>query len=294
MGKGQKGKMQTVFDYDLIESFRRRAWAKNTKDADFLLCHMADDLEERLLTVNRIFARGLDLHGHNGVAASAMLRSGKVKTVERMETQACFAGTGKLVHRENLQLAPQSFELIVSLLSLQMVNDVPGVLMQIRQALKPDGLFLGVMAGVGTLGELRESLLQAESEIYNGVHPRVYPFADVRDAGMLLQRAGFFMPVSDIENLTVRYDTMFHLMQDLRAMGMQNGLFGRSRRPVSRQFFIRAAEIYKERFSDPDGRIRATFSFISLSGWAPHEGQQKPMQPGTAKASLKNALEGNS
>lgn len=283
--------MQTIFDYDLIESFRRRALVKNTNGVDFLLRRMADDLEERLLDVERIFTHGLDLHGHTGLAASAMERSQKVQKIERMETQAGFSSPFTQAHRENLQLTSQSFDLISSLLSLQMVNDVPGVLMQIKRALRPDGLFLGVMAGGGTLGELRESLLQAESELYGGVHPRIYPFIDVREAGALLQRAGFALPVSDIETLNVRYDTMFDLMRDLRSMGMQNALISRSHRPVSRRFFVRAAEIYAERFSDPDGRIRATFSFISLSGWAPHEGQQKPMQPGTAKVSLKSILE---
>ena len=179
---------------------------------------------------------------------------------------------------EALPLKPAGADLIVSLLSLHLTNDTPGTLLQIRRALRPDGLFLGAMAGENTLAELRECLLVAESEIFGGASPRVAPFADVRDAGGLLQRAGFTLPVTDIESYTVRYDSAFALMRDLRAMGMQNMLIGRSRRPLTRHYFMRVAEIYAERFSDPDGRIRATFSFIWMSGWAAHESQQKPLK----------------
>jgi SAM-dependent methyltransferase len=191
---------------------------------------------------------------------------------------------------EFLPLKPGSIDLIVSLLSLHLTNDTPGALVQIRRALKPDGLLLGAMAGENTLAELRECLLVAESEIYGGASPRVAPFADVRDVGGLLQRAGFTLPVTDIETYTVRYDSAFALMRDLRAMGMQNVLIGRSRRPLTRSFFMRVAELYAQRFSDPDGRIRATFSFVWMSGWAAHESQQKPLKPGSAKASLADFL----
>ena len=155
--------------------------------------------------------------------------------------------------------SPENLDLAVSILSLQEANDIPGMLIQIRRALRPDGLFLGAMAGSGTLAELRESLLAAESELYGGASPRVIPFADVRDVGALLQRAGFALPVADVEAITVRYDDMFALMRDLRAMGVTNALAARSRRPATRELFVRAARTYAERFSDPDGRIRATF-----------------------------------
>ncbi len=179
----------------------------------------------------------------------------------------------------------------MSLLSLQDENDIPGMLIQIRRALKPDGLFLGAMAGAGTLAELRESLLAAEAELYGGASPRVIAFRRCARAGALLQRAGFALPVADVETVTVRYATMFDLMADLRAMGAANPLSARSRRPATRAFFARAAQIYAERFSDPDGRIRATFSFIWMSGWAPDASQQKPLKPGSAEVSLTKILE---
>lgn len=284
-----------IFDNALIERFRWRASRKAAPDIDFLLAHMADDLEERLTTVDRRFAYAIDLHGHTGLAARAMKRSGKVTAIERIETLPEFLTTQypfRVCPRERPVLEPQQANLIVSLLSLHLTNDMLDVLIQIRQGLKPDGLFLAALCGNGTLGELRESLLQAESELYGGVNPRIAPFADVRDAGALLQQAGFSLPVTDIENIAVRYDTAFDLMTDLRAMGMQNALLTRSRRPVSRRFFTRAAEIYAERFSEPDGRIRASFSIIWMSGWAPHKDQQQPMKPGTASISLAAALSG--
>jgi hypothetical protein len=156
--------------------------------------------------------------------------------------------------------------------------------------LKPDGLFLAAIPGAGTLQELRDVLLAAEVEMTGGASPRVIPFADVRDIGSLMQRAGFTLPVIDAENYTVRYDSLFPLMQDLRAMGMSNPLAARGRVPLTRAFFLRAAEIYAERYADPDGRIRATFDIIWISGWAPHDSQQKPLKPGSAKASLEAAV----
>jgi len=176
-------------------------------------------------------------------------------------------------------------------LSLQAMNDIPGMLVQIRRALRPDGLFLGAFAGAGTLFELRESLLAAETELYGGASPRVIPFTDVRDAGALLQRAGLALPVTDVETVAVRYDSLFGLLADLRAMGETSPLVDRSRRPGTRKLFARAAEIYAERFSDADGRVRASFSIVWMSGWAPDASQQKPLKPGSAKLSLKTILE---
>lgn len=282
-----------IFDLDLIESYRHRALKHKDSGVDFLLKRMAVDLEERLQPVERIFENALDLHGFNGVVADSMGRSQKVKNITRIETNKHFVDdtySALIRSREFLDLPAESADLIVSLLSLHLTNDTPGVFIQIRQALRPDGLFLACLAGAGTLGELRESLLQAENEIYGGVSPRIYPFIDVRDAGALLQRAGFAMPVSDIESVTVRYDNAFDLMRDLRQMGMQNALFDRSRRPVSKRFFMRVAEIYASRFADSDGRIRATFNFVWLSGWAPHPDQQKPSKRGSAKVSLADVL----
>jgi SAM-dependent methyltransferase len=191
---------------------------------------------------------------------------------------------------EPLALAPDSIDLAVSSLALQFVNDLPGVLAQIRRALKPDGLFLAAMIGGETLTELRQSFAAAEAEVEGGVSPRVAPFADLRDLGALLQRAGFALPVTDVDRIVVRYDNAFALMQDLRRMGATNILTERRRNPSRRATFVRMAQIYAERFSDPDGRIRATFDVVWLSGWAPHESQQKPLKPGSAKMSLADAV----
>lgn len=198
---------------------------------------------------------------------------------------------GQVATAETIPLEPETLDLAVSILSLQEANDVPGMLVQIRRALRPDGLFLGAMAGGDTLRELRESLLAAEAELTGGASPRVAPFADVRDVGALLQRAGLALPVADVETVTVRYGDMFSLMRDLRAMGVTNTLVARSRRPATRGLFLRAAEIYAERFADPDGRIRATFSILWMSGWAPDASQPKPLRPGSAKVSLASVLE---
>jgi SAM-dependent methyltransferase len=213
--------------------------------------------------------------------------------MSRIETDPRFAAAGDTFVQaplEQLPLAPASINLAVSPLSLHLTNDTPGVFVQIRRALRPDGLFLAAIPGSDTLQELRDVLLQTEIEMTGGASPRVIPFADIRDIGALLQRAGFALPVTDKETYTVRYDSLFPLMKDLRAMGMANPLSARSRKPLTRAFFVRAAELYAERYADPDGRIRATFSIIYLSGWAPHESQQKPLKPGSAKVRLADAL----
>jgi SAM-dependent methyltransferase len=191
---------------------------------------------------------------------------------------------------EVLPLADASLDLAVSALALQWVNDLPGTLAQIRRALRPDGLFLAALLGGDTLTELRQSFAAAEAEIEGGVSPRVAPFADMRDVGALLQRAGFALPVADVDRLIVRYDTPFGLMQDLRGMGATNVLLERRRTPLKRATLQRMVQIYAERFSDPDGRLRATFDIVWLSGWAPHESQQQPLRPGSARTRLADAL----
>jgi SAM-dependent methyltransferase len=191
-----------------------------------------------------------------------------------------------------LPLPPECIDLAVSALAFQFVNDLPGVLAQIRRALKPDGLLLAAMIGGDTLFELRQSFAAAEAEIEGGVSPRVAPFADLRDIGALLQRAGYALPVTDVDRVVVRYDNAFALMQDLRRMGATNVLVERRRVPTRRATLLRMAQIYGERFADPDRRIRATFDVIWLSGWAPHESQQQPLQPGSAQASLAEAVKG--
>ena len=283
--------METLFDHAQIDMNRRRALRAGP--ADFLLDVVARELAERLSVIERRFERGVELHGHTGAVARAIAETGKVDIIERVESDRHFAALGEAVTvapLETVPIAPQSANLIVSPLSLHLTNDTPGVFVQIRRALKPDGLFLAAIPGSGTLQELREVLLAAESEVTGGASPRVVPFPDVRDIGALLQRGGFALPVTDKENYTVRYDSIFPLMRDLRAMGMSNPLTGRSRRPLTRGILLRAAELYAERFRDPDGRIRATFSIIYVSGWAPHESQQKPLKPGSATMRLADAL----
>lgn len=284
--------MEQLFDSELALLRKKRALMQGDPGARFLMQRAADDLEDRLATVERRFERAAAAFCMTDDASRAIRTSGKTDDITRIEADPAFLEkNGMVADAETLPAEPGSFDLVVSLLSLHEVNDIPGMLSQIRRALKPDGLFLGAMAGAGTLQELREALLAAETELSQGAAPRVSPFADVRDVGGLLQRAGFALPVADLETVTVRYATMFDLMRDLRSMGATSTLAARSRRPATRALFMRAAQIYAERFSDPDGRIRATFNIVWMSGWAPHESQQKPLAPGSAKMSLKEALE---
>jgi SAM-dependent methyltransferase len=283
--------METLFDHALIDRNRRRALEAGP--APFLLDVVAREMAERLSVIDRRFEKAVELHGHSGAVARAIAETGKVDAIERVESDARFGVPGETLTvspLETVPLAPQSVNLILSPLALHLTNDTPGMFVQIRRALKPDGLFLAAIPGSGTLQELRDVLLSAESELAGGAAPRVIPFADVRDVGALLQRGGFALPVTDKETYTVRYDSIFPLMRDLRAMGMANPLSGRSRRPLTRGILLRAAELYAERFADPDGRIRATFSIIYVSGWAPHESQQKPLKPGSATMRLADAL----
>lgn len=285
--------MHTVFDERLAVARKLRALAKPVAGADFLMLRAAEDLADRIATVKRTFRNPAAIHCLTPDAVRAIAVSGKADgPVLRIEPDAgLLGGEQGLVSSDNvLPLEPESLDLAVSLLTLHEVNDLPGMLIQIRRALRPDGLFIAALPGTGTLEELRESLLAAEIELTGGATPRVDPFVDVRDAGALLQRAGFTLPVTDAEETTVRYDTMFHLMADLKAMGATNALSERSRRPGSRALFARAAEIYAQRFSDPDGRIRATFAIVWLSGWVAHASQQKPLRPGSAQVSLKDVL----
>jgi len=285
--------VQPIFNTPLLLQRKRRALERPVSGADFLMRRIAGDFADRLDAVERKFAKAAALFCQTSAAFDAIGASGKAADIVRVEADSMFLGQepGMVAPPETVPFAPESLDLAVSLLSLQAMNDVPGMLAQIRRALRPDGLFLGAFAGAGTLAELRESLLAAETELYGGVSPRVAPFPDVRDAGGLLQRAGFSLPVADVEPVVVRYDTLYSLMADLRAMGETSSLIDRPRRPVSKLLFARAAEIYAERFTDPDGRIRASFSLVWMSGWAPDPSQQKPLKPGSAKVSLAKILE---
>lgn len=286
-----------IFDRQLMLQFQKRALAKPVAGADFLLERSVEDVLDRLSAVEKQFSTGVALMGYTDALARGLQQSGKVEKTIRIEQDDFYfqAGDAAFEHGviepgEILPLEPQSADLIVSLMSLHLINDLPGMLIQIARALLPDGLFLAAFSGTGTLGELRESLMQAEIELSGGAAARIAPFADIRDAGALLQRAGFALPVTDVDTVTVRYNSMFDLLKDIRAMGMQNILVDRSKKPLTRSVFMRAAQIYAERFSDPDGRIRASFSTLWMSGWKPHESQQKPLKPGSAKASLADAL----
>ncbi len=284
---------QKLFDSHIALLKLRRAAKMNADGADFLAEHVAADLRERLVPVERRFPVSVSLFCTTGAAARILWESGKTDDVIRIEEQpAQKDGGGKVVvsSMEEIPLAPESVNLAVSLLSMHRIDDLPGFMMQVRRSLKPDGLFLAALPGAGTLAELRDSLLAADAEITGGAVPRVMPFAEVRQLGGLLQRAGFALPVADIETLTVRYDDMFALIRDLRSMGATNILHERSRLTDKRALFLRAAEIYAERYSDPDKRIRATFSLVWLSGWAPHESQQRPARRGSASRSLAEAL----
>lgn len=266
----------SLFDPALLR--QRRARARRGEVADFLLRHVAEELLDRLASVTRTFSRAAD------VATPTDELMTRLRPVVPDIAHVDF-GAG-----EHLALAPQSYDLAVSALALQFVDDLPGALAQIARALKPDGLYLAAMIGGESLSELRQSFAAAEAEIEGGISPRVLPFADVRDLGALLQRAGFALPVTDVERLIVRYDTPLGLMHDLRAMGATNVLRARRRAPLKRATLARMMQIYGEQFSDADGRVRATFDVVWLSGWAPHESQQRPLRPGSAKARLADAL----
>jgi SAM-dependent methyltransferase len=265
-----------LFDRALLRV--RQSRALRLGPATFLLDRVAEDVEERLHAVLREFADVADIW-----TPGELLRKpsrDRFKSIEHID----------LSEPESLPLQPGSIDLAVSALAFQFVNDLPGVLAQIRRALKPDGLLLAAMIGGETLTELRQSFAAAEAELEGGASPRVAPFADLRDIGSLLQRAGLALPVTDVDRIVVRYDSAFALMADLRRMGATNILIERRRAPTRRATLLRMAQIYGERFADPDGRIRATFDVIWLSGWAPHESQQQPLRPGSAKASLAEAV----
>jgi SAM-dependent methyltransferase len=280
-----------IFDRMLIRKRGRRA--ASIGPATFLLDRVAEDLTDRLATVLRRFDRALDLGTPGEAIRTALASSGSVGTIVRAAVPPnddVPLPPFVIADEEALPFRDATFDVVVSALALQFVNDLPGTLLQVRRALKPDGLFLAAFAGGETLTELRQSFAVAESEIEGGVSPRVAPFADLRELGGLLQRAGFALPVADADRVTVRYDSVFALIGDLRRMGATNSLVERRRAPLKRATLMRAAEVYAERFSDGDGRVRATFEILWLSGWAPHPGQQQPLRPGSAKARLADAL----
>ncbi len=277
-----------IFDRALIRARRRRA--VDLGPVTFLLDRVADEFAERLAAVMRRFDLALDIGTPGAAVRGALARLSSIGTIVGASVACDAQQTSVAADEEALPFRDASLDLIVSGLALQFVNDLPGVLVQIRRALKPDGLFVAAVLGGETLTELRQAFAAAESEVEGGVSPRVAPFADLRDLGALLQRAGFALPVTDVDRVIVRYANVFDLMHDLRRMGATNALVARRRTPLRRATLLRMAEIYAQRFADGDGRLRATFEIVWLSGWAPHPDQQKPLKPGSAKARLADAL----
>ncbi|MBL4787597.1 MAG: methyltransferase domain-containing protein [Kordiimonadaceae bacterium] len=261
-----------IFDTARVQQNRTRGLALGGK-FDFLRAEIADRMQDRLLDVNRRFDTILDV-GDNCMRLTE--RTGAFETAPLTDG--------------DLSLHQGKYDLIVSNLGMHWVNDLPGMLIQLNRALKPDGFMLASMLGGETLYELRHALLSAEAEIIGGANARVIPFADVKDLGSLLQRAGYALPVTDIDTITVTYEHPLKLMQDLRGMGEANALLGRSKKFLRRDVLMRACEIYQTEYGTENGRIPATFQILYMTGWHPHDSQQKPMTRGSAKMSLADAL----
>ena len=285
-----------LFDRRLINRRLDRAWARayGQAQADFLLARAAEDLRDRLSLVKRRFPLAADFGSPGPHGAAVLAAAGQVDCVIRLAPTEASRGNGDFLPAvgdlERLPVAEGRLDLAVSLLALQTVNDLPGALVQMRRALRADGLLIAALIGGETLTELRQSLTIAESEVLGGASPRVAPFVDVRALGGLAQRAGLALPVVDLDRAVVRYPDLFALFADLRAMGGASALHARSRSPLRRDVLARAAVVYAERFADPDGRLRATFDLVWLAAWAPHESQPKPLEPGSATMSLADAL----
>ena len=280
-----------IFDRQLLRARRQRAQRRGA--SDFLVERVADEMAERLSVVLRQFDLAVDLGTAGGAVRRALAASGKVGavvTANSLATPAPASTLAVVADEEALPFRDGALDLVVSALSLQFANDLPGVLVQIRRALRPDGLLLAALLGGDTLTELRQAFAEAEAQVEDGISPRVAPFADLRELGALLQRAGFALPVTDVDRVSVRYASPLALMHDLRRMGATNVLTERQRKPLRRATLMRMLEIYGARFADPDGRVRATFEIVWLSGWAPHESQQQPLRPGAAQHRLADAL----
>ena len=272
----------------------RRAARRGTFAA-FLRDRAAEDAVDRLLTILRHFSLAVEAPNHDGALKNAIARADgfqSIGTLIEFDTTGAFATSGPHCRGEleRLPFADESVDLVVSLLALHWTNDLVGVLVQFRRMLRPDGLFLGTMFTGQTLTELRQCLLEAEAEVTGGAAPRVSPFADGPDLAMLASRAGLALPVVDIDRVTVRYAHPLELLRDLRAMGETNALRAEDRRPLRRDVLMRAMALYQARFSEADGRVRATFEMSTLTGWAPHPDQQKPLRPGQARTRLADAL----
>lgn len=282
-----------VFDRALLNRRRSRI-AHRAAGGDFLHERIARELSDRIALVSRQFDTAVDFGTHTGQLARALWENQNIGQVVTTDNCPAYRGRPPGLHvqadEEWLPFRAGSLDLVASNLQLQWANDLPGVFAQIQRALKPDGLFIAAMFGAGTLFELREAMLAAELELTGGASPRVVPLPDVRETGALLQRTNFALPVADMDTVRVRYATPRDLLHDLRSMGATNIAAERSRKFLRRNVLLRAFEIYIEKFGEADGRIPATFSILYLSGWHPHESQQKPLKPGSAKTRLADAL----
>ena len=282
-----------LFDRKLLRA-RRARFAHEIAAREFLLAHVAREIAERVELMLRPFPLALDLGAYHGLLGRRVAELPSVGTMIYAESAFAFAALcprpALVCDEDLLPLKEASLNLVVSGLALHRVNDLPGALIQIRRALVPDGLFIAALLGAGALSELREALIEAEAETQGGASPRVAPFGDVREYGALLQRAGFALPVADAEALSVLYPGPHEVMREVRALGGGNVLLARSRRPLSRQMLARAEDIYRERHSTPDGRVKASFDIVYLSGWGPAKSQQKPLKPGSAAQRLADAL----
>ena len=290
-----------LFDMRALRRNRQRAAASYDKFA-FLKDEAALRLVDRIDLMRRDFDFCLDVGAHDGRLSQHLASLGKIKTIVQSDPAARFAINffpDKVNHRETpfvahdfitLPFADKSFDGVFSCLNFHWVDDLPGLFVNIRRLLRPDGLCLVNLLGGDSLHELRASLIAAEQDITGGFSPRCAPMADIRDVGGLLGRAGLALPVADSDRLTVNYPNMFRLMRDLRGMGEQNVLLARLRHPTKRAVFLRAAEIYQDKFGQENGTIPATFEIITLTGWAPHESQQKPLRPGSARTGLASAV----
>lgn len=282
-----------VFDRRAVARHRTRA-AAGLDAHDFLFREIAERMIDRIEDVNRRFPLCLDLGCHDGVLGRLLGATGRIDTLVSADLSPAMArragGLALAADEEFLPFAEGRFDLVASAGSLHWVNDLPGALIQIRDILKPDGFFVASLIGGGTLTELRQAFLAAEAKVEGAASLHVSPFVDLRDAAGLMQRAGFAMPVVDLETITVTYGDVFRLMRDLRGMGEQNALAARRRRPLRRETILALAEEYRDRFADADGRIPATFEIVTLSGWAPGEGQPVPKRRGSATHRLADAL----
>jgi SAM-dependent methyltransferase len=286
-----------IFDRALLHRRRDRVAARGAdRRGDFLFGEVAERLLDRLDDITHKFPVALDLGSRDGIIARSLQGRGGVERLIQgdlslgMLRPARAFGPVVQLDEEALPFGAESLDLVLSNLALHWANDLPGILAQIRYALKPDGLFLGSLFGAGTLHELQASLMEAEIAETGGASARVAPFADLRDAAGLLQRIGFTLPVADLETLTVTYPDMQGLLADLQAMGETNLLQQRLHRPTRRSVFARAADIYRRKFPAADGRIAATFQLIFLTGWAPHESQQQPARRGSGQIPLGRVL----